>query len=59
MPVILDPNDHAAWLGEQPANDELLVLLKPHPADRMACFKIGPCNGIVKNDEPSLVEPII
>lgn len=59
MPVILDPDDDAKWLGEQPAtNDELHAMLKPFPAERMECFKIGTKVGNVKYDEPSLIEPL-
>ena len=39
MPVIFDPGDYARWLGEEPtANDELLALLRPYPAERMIAF---------------------
>lgn len=59
MPVILDPADYAKWLGELPAsNDALQAILKPFPAKRMECFKIGTRIGNVKYDEPSLVEPL-
>ena len=59
MPVILDPNDYARWLGERPANDdELRALLTSFPGQRMECFKIGLRIGNVKNDEPSLIEPV-
>jgi putative SOS response-associated peptidase YedK len=59
MPVILDPSDYAAWLGEEPTkSDELQAMLKPFPAERMECFKIGTRIGNVKNDDAALVEPI-
>lgn len=59
MPVILDPADWATWLGEEPASpDALQALLKPYPANRMECFKIGTRIGNVKYDEPGLVEPV-
>ena len=59
MPAILDPADHAKWLGEENAEPGALqALLKPYPAARMACFKIGPKIGNVKYDEPGLVEPV-
>lgn len=46
-------------LGEAPATaDALQALLRPYPAARMACFKIGPKIGNVKYDEPGLVEPV-
>lgn len=60
MPVILDPKDYARWLGEEPATPgALAALLKPYPAEQMACFKIGPRIGNVKNDDAALIELII
>jgi len=36
MPAILAPESFGHWLGEVPAaNDELLALLRPYPADDM------------------------
>lgn len=59
MPVILEPQNYAKWLGEEPAPPTALTaLLKPYPASRMEAFKIGPRIGTVKYDEPSLIEPI-
>jgi putative SOS response-associated peptidase YedK len=57
MPVILDPADFPAWLGETPAApDELQVLLRPFPAQRMEAQMIGPRIGNVKNDDAALIE---
>ncbi len=59
MPVILDAATYPKWLGEEPAsNAQLSAMLKPFPAERMACFKIGPRIGNVKYDEPALIEPV-
>lgn len=60
MPVILDPKDYAAWLGEEPATPATLTaMLTPYPATRMEAFKIGSRIGNVKFDEPSLAEPLV
>jgi putative SOS response-associated peptidase YedK len=57
MPVILDPADYAAWLGEVPASsDELQALLQPYPAERMAAHMIGPEIGNLTNDNAGLIE---
>ena len=57
MPVILDPADFPAWLGETPAApDQLHALLRPFPAERMAAQEIGPEIGNVKNDNAGLIE---
>jgi len=59
MPVILDPSDFAAWLGETPATaDELRALLRPFPAERMEAHMIGPRIGNVKNDDAALIEKL-
>ncbi len=42
MPVILDPADYPAWLGETPtAGDELRALLRPFLAELMAAHEVG------------------
>jgi putative SOS response-associated peptidase YedK len=60
MPVFLDPPDFARWLGEEAASEkELLGLLKPYPEERMEVYRVGPAVGNVKNDDPSLLEPLV
>src|SRR5260221_4726640 len=57
MPVILDPADFPAWLGELTATaDELRALRRPFPAERMEAHEIGPRIGNVKNDDATLIE---
>jgi putative SOS response-associated peptidase YedK len=57
MPVILDPEDYPAWLGETPATgDALRALLHPFPAERMAAHTIGPAISNVRNDNSALIE---
>jgi putative SOS response-associated peptidase YedK len=57
MPVILDPADFPAWLGETPvAADDLQALLRPYPAERMEAHTIGPDIGNLRNDNPGLIE---
>jgi putative SOS response-associated peptidase YedK len=57
MPVILDPADFPAWLGETTATPgELQALLRPYPAERMEAHMIGPRIGNVKNDDAALIE---
>jgi putative SOS response-associated peptidase YedK len=49
----------AAWLGEEPADArQLKGLLAPYPSEEMFAWPIGPRVGNVKNNDPSLVEPI-
>jgi putative SOS response-associated peptidase YedK len=59
MPVILDPADFPAWLGEAPATaDDLRALLRPFPAERMEAHMIGPEIGNVRNDNAGLIEQL-
>ncbi len=60
MPVILDRGDWARWLGEEPATPEtLLALLKPFPAERLRVYPVAPRVNSVKNDDPSLIDPLM
>ena len=57
MPVILDPADFPAWLGETPAaTEQLQGLLRPFPAERMEAHMIGSQIGNVRNDNAGLIE---
>jgi putative SOS response-associated peptidase YedK len=59
MPVVLAPEAWPAWLGEEPAElSELKVLLAPYPFDQIMAWPVSPRVGNVKNNDPSLVEPI-
>ena len=60
MPVILAPQVWPAWLGEEPAHEaQLKSYLSPYPSDEMTCWPVGPRVGNVKNNDPSLIEPIV
>lgn len=59
MPVILDETDWSQWLGEtDAAPDELRVLLKPYPADRMRTYRITSRVNSVKNDDEAVLAPL-
>ena len=59
MPVVLAPEAWPAWLGEEPADEaHLKALLARDPADGMICWPVTPRVGSVKNNDPSLIEPI-
>jgi putative SOS response-associated peptidase YedK len=60
MPVVLKPTVWPVWLGEEPADvPHLKALLAPYPADDMICWPVSPRVGNVKNNDPSLIEPIV
>ncbi len=59
MPVVLKPEAWPAWLGEETAGTEALkALLKPYPSEGMICWAVSPRVGNVRNNDPSLIEPI-
>jgi len=59
MPVVLGPETWPAWLGEEPADArELKSLLPPYPPERMISWPVSPRVGNVKNNDPSLIEPL-
>ena len=59
MPVILPPEAWPVWLGEEPADTQRLkALLKPYPAEGLAMWPVDKRVGNVKNNDPSLIEPV-
>jgi putative SOS response-associated peptidase YedK len=59
MPVVLDPTAWPLWLGEEPAKPaELKAILVPYPSAGMTCWPVSKRVGNVKNNDPSLVEPV-
>jgi putative SOS response-associated peptidase YedK len=59
MPVVLQPETWPQWLGEEPADPpRLKALLAPYPSEEMTCLPVSARVGNVKNNDPSLIEPI-
>jgi putative SOS response-associated peptidase YedK len=59
LPVILPPKAWPLWLGEDAVEPEQLrAMLAPYPADDMTCWPVSGRVGNVKNNDPSLIEPI-
>jgi len=57
--VILPPEAWPVWLGEEPADIERLkALLVPYPTAGLAMWPVDKRVGNVKNNDPSLIEPI-
>jgi putative SOS response-associated peptidase YedK len=60
MRVVLRPQVWPEWLGEEPADPAYLKdLLAPHPAEEMTCWPVSTRVGSVKNNDPSLIEPVV
>jgi putative SOS response-associated peptidase YedK len=59
MPVILPPAVWSSWLSEEEAAPEqLMALLAPYPAEDMTMWPVSTRVGNVRNNDPSLIEPI-
>jgi putative SOS response-associated peptidase YedK len=59
MPVVLKSESWPVWLGEEPAEPTALkALLAPFPSDETICWPVSARVGNVKNNDPSLIEPI-
>jgi putative SOS response-associated peptidase YedK len=59
MPVVLGPDAWPAWLGEEPTEPRALkALLTPFPSWEMTCSPVTQRVGNVKNNDPSLIEPL-
>ena len=59
MPVVLKPTAWSAWLGEEPSDPrQLKALLAPYSSEEMTCWPVSARVGNVKNNDPSLIEPI-
>jgi putative SOS response-associated peptidase YedK len=59
MPVILKPDVWPLWLGEEAADvPQLKALLTPYPAEEMTCWPVSARVGNVRNNDPSLIEPM-
>ena len=57
MPVILPPDDYAAWLGEDAARD-VAELLQPYPSEEMRAYCVSTAVNSVRNDGPECVEAV-
>jgi putative SOS response-associated peptidase YedK len=57
--VVLGPEAWRAWLGEEVADPwHLKALLAPFPSEAMTCWPVSARVGNVKNNDPSLIEPL-
>jgi putative SOS response-associated peptidase YedK len=59
MPVILDPSDFPAWLGEAPAPpDALAALLRPCPAEALVAYPVSTYVNAPRHDGPEAIAPL-
>jgi putative SOS response-associated peptidase YedK len=57
MPVVLEPEDWAAWLSPGTPTAQAEGLLVPAPAELFEAWRVSTKVNSVKNDEPDLLEP--
>ena len=48
-----------AWREARRRAPQLKALLTPYPSDEMMCWPVSPRAGNVKNNDPSLIEPMV
>jgi len=58
MPVILEPKDYDRWLEPGDPARPPVDLLRPYPADRMRAWPVSARVGNVRNNDPTLLEPV-
>jgi putative SOS response-associated peptidase YedK len=59
MPVILDTGEDATWLSiDLKEPDAVMPLLDAYPAERMEAYPVSLAVNNVRNNDPSLIEPI-
>ena len=53
------PDTLTIGVGEEPADTgRLKALLAPYPAEEITCWPVSPRVGNVKNNDPTLIEPV-
>jgi len=58
MPVVLDPADWDAWLGESTPRQKIRALLRPVPLDGLAAYAVSPAVNNVRSEGPELLAPL-
>jgi len=59
MPAILPRDLESQWLDETTRDrDWLMDMLAPYPAEQMEAYTVSTLVNSVKNDSPSLIEPV-
>ncbi len=58
MPAILKPEDEAKWLDNDTDLKSAIKALKSFPANKMQAYPIGLDVNSVRNDNPSIIQPL-
>ena len=57
MPVVLRREDEARWLDPKSDVSDLVLLLKPYPADGLKAYEVSTALNDARNDSPDLIKP--
>lgn len=57
MPVILPPEDWSTWLAPDTPAGRLHGLMRSHPVEAMAWYRVSPHVNNVRNDDPACIAP--
>ena len=50
----------SAWLGEEPSDvRQFKAMIAPYRSEEMTCWPVSTRVGNVKNNDPSLIEPLV
>jgi putative SOS response-associated peptidase YedK len=59
MPLVIAPEDYAAWLDPQNRDiAQLKALVRPYSGERMSARPVSPRVNAPENDDPALIEPL-
>jgi putative SOS response-associated peptidase YedK len=60
MPVILSPNDYAAWLNpDEKDGTKLAYLFEPFPPDDFVAYPVNPIVNNARNEGPQCIERVV
>ena len=58
MPVILPPDAREVWLDREASQEDLIALLRPFPASKLAHHPVSKVVNSPANDVPECIEPV-
>lgn len=58
MPAILLPDQEKIWLDMSLSSEEVLKIIEPYPEEFMKAVQVSSRVGNVRNNDPSLIEPV-
>jgi len=59
MPVVVAPEEFAAWLDPETPPERLRESLRPFPSERMSAYPVSRRLNDVRNDDPDCIVPVV